>query len=189
MFRISALSLVVVASATLFFVSAADGDLTAARAKRLIPDAAGMPAEELRTVAQAQDPAKFQPKNGDTLTWVVLSYAPGPDTPKNLTSFKFLEETINPAKLASAISGPKDMLGKFRSTATVIQPEYITDCTCKMDGDTATGTVTFKAEKLYEGKVDYTARKKDGNWRIEEFQLPDLKITIALGDDGKWVKK
>jgi len=189
MFRISAIAIAVVGSAAFFFLNAADGDLTVAKAKRLISDAAGMPAEELRTLAQAQDQAKFQPKNGDTLTWVVLNYAPGADTPKNPTSFKFLEETINPAKLASAISGPKDMLGKFRSTATVIQPEYITDCTCKIDGDTATGTVSFKAEKLYEGKIDYTAKKKGGTWRIEEFQLPDLKLTIALGADGKWSKK
>ncbi len=148
-----------------------------------------MPAEELRTVAQAQDPTKFQPKNGDSLTWMVLNFAPGADTPKNPTSFKFLEEPVNPVKLAGAISGPKNILGKYRSISTVIQPEYITDCTCKVDGDTATGTVTFKAEKLYEGKVDYTAKKKGDTWRIEEFQLPDLKITIALGADGKWAKK
>ncbi len=189
MFRRSIIALVVIASATLLFVNAADGDLTAAKAKRLISEASGMSSDELRTVAQAQDPTKFQPKNGDSLTWVVLNYAPGADTPKNPISFKFLGEAVNPAKLAEAISGPKDMLGKYRSTSTVIQPEYITNCTCKVDGETATGTVTFKVEKLYEGKIDYTAKKKGDAWRIEEFQLPDLKITIALGADGKWMKK
>jgi hypothetical protein len=149
-----------------------------------------MSAKELQDLVQSANPsADFKPKNGYSLTWAILSYAPGSDTPKNPTSFKFADEFPNPAKLAAAISGPKNMLGKYRSTATVIQPEYITDCTCKVDGNTATGTVTFKAPKVYEGKAEYTARKKDGTWRIEEFQLPDLKITISLGADGKWVKQ
>jgi hypothetical protein len=34
-----------------------------------------------------------------------------------------------------------------------------------------------------------TSRKKGGAWRIEEFRLPDPKVTLALGADGKWVKK
>ena len=47
----------------------------------------------------------------------------------------------------------------------------------------------LEAEKVYEGKVEYTARKKDGKWRIEEVRLPDVKVTTTLGADGKWVKK
>jgi hypothetical protein len=171
-------------------------DFTAEKAKALIPDASGVSSAELQKIAAAgSDPTKYRPSNGDSLTWLVLNYAPGPGAPKNPTSFRFLEDTANPAnvagpaRLAGAIMGPKDKDGKFRKFGTVIQPEYITDCTCKVDGDTATGTVTFKAEKVYEGKADYTARKKDGKWRIEEFRLPDLKITVALGADGKWAKK
>ena len=120
-----------------------------------------------------------------------MTYAPGKGEPTPTTSFKFLTDPkpIDPAKLAGAIMGPKDKDGKFRKTATVIQPEYITDCTCKVDGATATGTVTFKADKVYEGKVEYTARKKDGKWRIEEFRLPDGEFATTLSADGKWVKK
>jgi hypothetical protein len=163
--------------------------LTPAKAKELIPAAAGMPAEELRELATSDDPTKFRPSNGDSLTWLIIRHVPGPDAPKNPTSFRFLTEPPNPAALAGAISGPKDKDGKFRNYGSLIHPAYITDCTCKVDGDTATGTVAFKADKVYEGKAEYTARKKDGKWRIEEFRLPDLKIATALGKDGKWAKK
>ena len=171
-------------------VRAADeGALTPEKAKALIPEAAGMPADELRELSGTADPAKFRSAKGHSLTWWLLTYVPGPDAPKNPTSFKFLGDALNPAKTASALAGPKDKDGKHRAYASLIHPEYITDVTCKADGDTATGTVTFKAEKVYEGKVEYTARKKDGKWRIEEFRLPDYKVTLALGADGKWIKK
>jgi hypothetical protein len=169
--------------------TAAAETFTAENAKALIPEAAGMSADELRKLGSGGDPSKFEPPNGDSLTWLALKFAPGPDAPKDPTSLRFLGDTPNPAVIGGAITGPKDKDGKPRKTATLIQPEYITDCTCKVDGDTATGTVTFKADKAYEGKVEYTARKKDGKWRIEEFRLPDLKITTTLGADGKWVKK
>jgi hypothetical protein len=168
--------------------AAEDGPLTPEKAKALIPEAAGLPAGVFEKVTDG-DPGKFRPPQGDTLTWLVFTYVPGPGAPENPTSFKYVGENPNPAAVARAIAGPKGKDGKARTYASVIHPEYITDCTCKADGDTATGTVTFKADKAYEGKVEYTARKKDGAWRVEEFRLPDLKITTTLGTDGKWVKK
>jgi hypothetical protein len=164
---------------------AADDAFTAAKARQLIPEAAGMPAKELKGLAESPTVGNFRPSRGDSLTWFVLNYAPDPKG-KLPTSFRFIGEAIDPARIAGALAGPK---GKDRKYASLIHPEYITDCTCEADGDTATGTVSFKAEKAYEGKVEYTARKKNGAWRIEEFRLPDLKVTLALGADGKWVKK
>jgi hypothetical protein len=163
-------------------------DFTAEKAKALIPEAAGMPAEELQKLTAGEDFKNFKSAKGYSLTWGILNYTPKPmDT--DPVSFHFLGESPNPARIASAIAGPKDKDGKFRKTATVIQPEYITDCTCKIEGDTATGTVSFKAEKAYQGKIEYTARKKDGVWRIIEFRIPEIRLIIVLGDDGKWVKK
>ena len=167
---------------------AQDDGLTPEQAKNLIPEAASLPAVDALQFAQV-DLSKFKPSVGDALTWVVLSHMPGPDTPKNPTSFRFVGETLAPTAIAKAIEGPKDKDGKTRKWVSLIHPEYITECTCKVDGATATGTVTFKAEKVYEGKVEYTARKKDGKWRVEEFRLPEFKITTVLGPDGKWVKK
>jgi hypothetical protein len=166
-------------------------DFGATQAKALIPEAAGIPADVFQKLGTDPNPTpdKLAAPRGQTLTWWVMTYAPDKNTPKNPTSFRFLGETINVAKIASAISGAKDDEGKYGPTATVIHPEYITDCTCKVAGNTATGVVSFKVEKVYEGKVEYTARKKDGKWRIEEFRLPEFKTTLALGADGKWVKK
>lgn len=161
-------------------------EFTAEKAKALIPEAAGGPAEDFRKLASDPAPDKLAAAKGQTLTWWMMSYVPDKDTPKNPTSFKFLGDTINPSALAKAITGPDSK----RTYASLIHPEYITDCTVKVNGDTATGTVSFKVDKLYEGKIEYTARKnKDGAWRIEEFRLPDYKVTLALGADGKWVKK
>jgi hypothetical protein len=170
---------------------AQDGDLTPAKARALIPAAAGMPAAELAKVAADPVPGadRFRPSNGDSLTWLVLNHAPPADAAKAPQSFRFLEEFPNPAKIAQAIAGPKDVFGKHRATATLIQPEYVTDCTVTADGDTATGTVAFTAPGVYEGRAEFTARRRDGAWRVEEFRLPDAKIATARGADGKWVKK
>jgi hypothetical protein len=149
-------------------LTAADDTLTAEKAKTLIPEAAGMPAEELQKLTAGEDFKNFKSAKGYSLTWGILNYTPKPmDT--DPVSFHFLGESPNPARIASAIAGPKDKDGKFPKTAT--------------------GTVSFKAENAYQGKIEYTARKKDGVWRIIEFRIPEIRLIIVLGDDGKWVKK
>jgi hypothetical protein len=165
-----------------------DDELTPARAKELIPDAAGIPIEEFLETEKVR-PTTFDPSNGESLTLVILRHVASPDDPKDTASFRFIGDAVQPAAFATALTGPKDKDGKYRGHASVIRAEHITDCTCKVNGETATGTVTFKVDKVYEGKAEYTARKKDGKWRIEEFRLPDLKITTALSDTGKWVQK
>ena len=167
----------------------ADDELTPAKARELIPTASGIPVEEFQERATATKPSKQAPSNGESLTWLILDQVASPTDPKNPISFRFLGGTVQPAAFATALTGPRDKDGKYKGYATVIRAEHITDCTCKVNGETATGTVTFKADKVYEGKAEYTARKKDGKWQIEEFRLPDLKITTVLNDKGKWVKK
>ena len=76
-----------------------------------------------------------------------------------------------------------------RGPVTFIHADRITDCSCKVDGDQATGTVTFKVPKLYQGKVDYMARRTDDKWQIVEFAMPGRDIHVVRGDDGKWKKK
>jgi len=167
----------------------ADDVFTAEQAKALIPEAAGVPSAELRKEFEKPQITNFNWSNGQSLTWWLLTYHPGPNDPVPTSVKLFPDGEIKPAELAAALLGPKDKDGEYRKYASIIHPEYITDCTCKVDNDTATGTVSFKAGKAYEGKVEYTARKKDGKWRIEEFRIPDSKFTTTLGADGKWVKK
>lgn len=186
-------------TATVELKPAAD-EFTAEKAKALIPDAAGMPADDVAKFSLGTEftPEMFAASRGQTLVWWVLMHAPY-DLRKNSTSFKFLDydTQVNPAMIAELMVYPKDKEGKHRKIATVIRFEDITNCTCKVDGNTASGVVSFKTEKqygkstvkLYEGNIEYTARKKGDEWRIEEFRLPDYKVTLALGADGKWVKK
>lgn len=72
---------------------------------------------------------------------------------------------------------------------TFIHLDRITDFTCKVDGDRATGTVSFKAPGLYQGKVQYAAERHDGKWFITEFTMPAYGIRIVRADDGLWKQK
>jgi hypothetical protein len=159
--------------------------LTAAQAKALLPEAAGVPADFLKRVAEEGTVVTGKvPPNGHSLTWAILTHAP-PREPVKDPEFKFLaENAVNVGAVMAAISKSGG-----KGYGSVIQPEFITDCTCTVKGDTATGVVTFKADKAYQGKVEYTARVKDGKWRVEEFRMPNLKIAVKLGADGKWVKQ
>jgi hypothetical protein len=187
----SQLLLITMCSLFIAATARADDELTPDKAKELIPAASGFPVEELQERMTATKPSNQAPSNGESLTWLILDRVASLDAPKNSTSFRFLGDKVQPAAFATALAGPKpkDKNGKYKGYVTVIRAEHITDCTCKVNGETATGTVTFKVDKVYEGKAEYTARKQDGKWRIEEFRLPDLKITTALSDNGKWVKK
>jgi hypothetical protein len=102
------------------------------------------------------------------------------ENPEAANDFQFLGE-IDLANFARALS---------RSTtqgfASLIQLELITHSACTTTGNTATGFVTFHAQELYSGKVDFVARRHAQGWRIEEFQLPNYGITLVLGKDGNW---
>jgi hypothetical protein len=155
--------------------------LTVEEAKGLLPEAAGMSraeAEALYKTPTATD------KPNKSLTLLILALRPptGASAEAAVKEFRFLEEGIpNPSKLAFAMEGSQKK-GYF----SVIRPEYITDCTCKTDGSKATGTVSFKAKDVYEGKIEYSAQYADGKWRVVEFRLPAYGIATTLNKDGVW---
>ncbi|MGE3805169.1 MAG: sigma-70 family RNA polymerase sigma factor [Gemmataceae bacterium] len=94
--------------------------------------------------------------------------------------FKLLGQ--NPAKLAQAISRSEK-----QGYGTFLQPDFIDDVTCRLDQGTARGTITFHADNLYEGKVDYVAHHvKNGGWQIDEFRLPRSGFTTRRRPDGSW---
>ena len=95
----------------------------------------------------------------------------------------FIKDKAIPIKLVTAISKSQD-----KGYGTLLQPEFITECNCRLSGDKATGSVKFHAKGLYHGKAEFTARQRDGSWRIEEFRLPAYGLQVNLGDDGKWKK-
>lgn len=93
---------------------------------------------------------------------------------------------------------PSELAGElYRAKATgkrviVLQPvtfihtDRITGITSEIHEDIASGTVSFKVPELYQGKVDYKARKHEGKWYVVEFSLPAYQISIVIGDDGQW---
>jgi hypothetical protein len=69
---------------------------------------------------------------------------------------------------------------------TIIPPEYITDVTCRVDGDTADGKVSFDVPALYRGKFSYTAQRIGEAWQITEFHLPGRGWKFQRQDGGSW---
>lgn len=89
--------------------------------------------------------------------------------------------TPRPSDLANAFKP-----GFFAIHVTPLQPSYIKGVSAKLEGETATGEISFAAEKVYSGKVSYTAKKTDGKWAIVEFRFPARGLKTTLGEDGKW---
>jgi RNA polymerase sigma factor (sigma-70 family) len=97
-------------------------------------------------------------------------------------NFRLLMEPVRPDLLAKALSR-----SEAKGYCTLLQPEFITDVSCRVKGNEATGVVSFHADKLYEGRVEYTARRrKDGSWTIEEFRMDGYRLGVRLQANGNW---
>lgn len=169
---------------------AKDDPEAAKEIRALIPEAAGGPFKEFEVMAQGSGPPSFDEWPNQSISVFTLSWQPPKEKADAATraaceaEFNYIGDgPPNPAGLANAMSRSKS-----KGYASIIQPEFITDLTCKVDGDTAIGTCSFKAEKLYQGKVDYTARKGDKGWRIVEFRMPASGIRVIRQEDGLWKK-
>jgi hypothetical protein len=160
-------------------------DLTPSEARALIPQAAAMSFADFQKLAGAQG-GSASAFDSQSLSLVLMSLRMDEATRKNaaaMADFRYLGEALDPPALARAVS-----LSKNRGYATLIQPDFITDCTCSASEGAATGVVSFRAEGLYAGKVEFLARWNNGAWQIDEFRLPGYDIKTVRGDDGRWVK-
>jgi len=70
-----------------------------------------------------------------------------------------------------------------RRPKTIIHANRITDVTCHVDEDRATGCVSFTVPRICRGKVNYVAVKSDGVWKITEFHMPAHKLDIRKEGD------
>jgi hypothetical protein len=166
----------------------------AAEIKALIPAASAMSLadfDKLATSETGPDPAAVEDK---TLTLMLLALRVQEGEAAK-TQFRFLGAEgayPPPQKLAQEITRFVRRVGGVRvatGPVTMIQSDRITDCTSRVDGDQATGTVSFRVPDLYEGQVDYVARRREGKWRIEEFSMKAYGVHIVRGEDGKWKQK
>ena len=103
------------------------------------------------------------------------------DSDGSKPDFVYLEKEPDPVDLIRAM-----WRSKSKGYATVIQPKFIKKCTVKTKKTGASGTVEFVADGLYTGKVNFTARHKDGSWEITEFLLPNSNMKIALNKNNEW---
>ncbi len=115
--------------------------------------------------------------------------------PPTGTDFKLLaaDGMANPAKLAETMAPWRRPTGKGGRApkpsdyASLIRPEYITNCTRTANGDTITGTVFVRAKGVYEATVEYVAGRGPAGWRIEELRMPKSGVSTLLTVRGTWV--
>lgn len=155
--------------------------------RKLIPRAAGMSMEEFRRIASMGQP-RLEKIENQTLTSVVVFGKPA--VAKGKPHFRLLGQgrAAKPTSLANELAR-QVRIGPLRVPtpyATVIHLDRITDFSCTVEGDRATGTVAFRAPKLYEGDADYLARRTDGGWRIEAFVLPRAGLRVVRKASGLW---
>jgi RNA polymerase sigma factor (sigma-70 family) len=160
-------------------------DAEAAEAiKALIPEAASLPAKEWRKLDEvfAPPPTPDQFKN-QPLSLVLFCVFSGPlKNEAARKEFRVLDDVIAAHSLRVTPLKSED-----KGYGTLLQPEFITDVTAMVQGNEATGVVSFRADKVYEGRVEYTARRtKAGGWRVEEFRMPAHKFRVTLQEDGNW---
>lgn len=160
----------------------AKADAEAAEAiKALIPEASSNSTADWQNLFQPGVQPNLGALKSHSLSVVLLTIEPTNDD-KLRKEFHYIPETPNPADLAKAIAR-----SRRKGYGTLLQPDYITDVTCRVKDDAATGTVSFRNDKLYEGTIEYTARRlKEGGWRVEEFRMPAYKIRVTLQADGTW---
>lgn len=153
--------------------------------KDALPAAAGAPNEEFELLARSSTAPSIANTDNHPLSLVVLVLRMDQldESPEKLQAeVKFLSDGYpKTSKIAEAM-----VVSRRKGYVSVIQPDYIDDLTCEVDGTTARGHVTFTIKECFRATVQYVAVKKDGAWRISEFSLPVHETKTVLGDNGKW---
>jgi len=129
-----------------------DASEEAAAIRALIPAAAGMRNADMDTVdkiAAAGTVPRFNALQEHTLSVILMVYG---IHPPGLYEAQAEELRFGPN------AGGESLAKEIRRTRqlgyySMIQPDRITDFTCKVDGKTAKGIVSFKVPDLYQGRV------------------------------------
>ena len=168
-----------------------EGRFTTELARNLLTNAAAFPAAKLHSLMNSKNSLGPDSIQSQSLTWVLLSLSDpsAAKTEVKKTGVKkdfYLNDAIPVETLLKTVSRP------WNAYSTILKPEYITDCQptfSPLDQDEVEGWVSFKASGVYEGKINFKAAKVNGKWKIIEFRLPNQKILLSLGNDGKWKRE
>jgi len=152
--------------------------------KRLISEAASMPIEHFRKLAEAAGVPALDAVQSKPLTLLLVSGRFG--SPGDEAALREIRVVgiPRPAELARAMVRGQD--ADEAPYASFLWPENITAVTREARGDTITGAVSFREKGLYEGTVEYTARRRADGWRVEEFRLPASGYRTTRMPAGTW---
>src|SRR5262249_11250529 len=112
--------------------------------------------------------------------YFVLTFVPPKDLPEGTAKDFQWTRPVNPAALARALAVSKD-----RGFASIIQEQYITECTCKSGGGQAQGRVAVKCD-AYTESIYFQAAKVKGDWLIQEFEWPHFGVRFVRGEGRNW---
>jgi hypothetical protein len=155
--------------------------------KKLIPAATAMKKADFQELATSERAPSADQIEDKSLTLMLLALRPPAEvTEEHNAEFSYVGEGFpQPSKIAAEVAG-----GRFSiAPATFIHAKRITDITCEVTGDEATGVISYKVPDLYQGKVHYVAQRKEGAWAITELSMPAHKIFIVRGENGLWQEK
>jgi hypothetical protein len=152
--------------------------LTVDQAKKLLPEAAGISNADFRALMEDPRPETVKSKS---LSLVLLALKPPEKNPDAAKEFRFFEDKPRP------VSDVLDAMwiSKDEGYASILQPKYITDCTCESTAERAEGLVTFQCD-LFAGRIPFSAQATKDGWVITEFRLPQYKTKVVRGKDGVW---
>lgn len=175
--------------------TAGAADRDAEEIKALIPAATAMSLADFDRIASGSELPKPSSLKSQPLTLILLTLKPKADEAAR-SEFRFLGDGPSGAAKPAALAGEMTRFvrgsGRFRfatGPVTLLHADRITKHKCNVDGDSATGTVSFTVPKLIQGSVRYVAGRKDSKWRIEQFAIPAHETRIVLADDGTWKVK
>ena len=149
------------------------------RIREQLPAAAGMPIRALDTIIASASSPPLSRMEDQSLTMLLLFLDAEPPTPE--AAAEFHRESTDPASLVELVTRSRD-----EGYATVVRLDEIDEFTCLVEGDRATGTVTFHMGAILRAKVGYEAARDGETWRIETFKLPAWGLTTQRGEDGFW---
>lgn len=146
----------------------------AAEIRDQIPRETSIENAQWKAAAESAAGPRLEDFENQALSAVVL-FTPGMPPEAGGSTHK-----LDPADIISHV-----MRSESKGYGTLFQPDSITECNCTVDGDTAAGAFQYEAIGI-RGRIDFTALRSDGKWRLAEFSDPQRRIVTRRGSDGKW---
>lgn len=162
-----------------------------AEIRKLVPEASAMKQADFERLARSAMPKKTD-VDEKSLTLMLWNVEITPDASEAQNKEFRYHRPPKPRELVDEVYRVALRVGKrvvLKGPVTFLSADRITNVTAGVEGEQAVGTVSFKAPKLYEGTVHYTARRQDNAWRITEWRLPAHGMHLVYDDEtSRWTR-